>query len=169
MPLIRRRAAHLPLEPPRLEGASWPNRRDFGRPSFAASALYQMGYREAFEPEAHDIADLLVEQMLPELHIDVASVDAPYLRRVFSTAAQIGAGIGIVERRGSNHDEQSTDRQFGGALLVAAGELPAMPRRHKRIALYLLHCGYYVARTELRTIPRLVDALSREPPDKHGI
>ena len=68
--------------------------------SFEVSTLYEMGYREAFEPEAHLVADQLMDRLLPAVPLgEVAQEDAPYLRRVFMVAAQVGAGIGIVEVR----------------------------------------------------------------------
>ena len=36
-----------------------------GRMSFEVSTLYEMGYREAFEPEAHAVADQLMDRLLP--------------------------------------------------------------------------------------------------------
>jgi hypothetical protein len=162
MPLIRRRRRLLPLQFPRLDGTTWPDRHEVGRTSFAASTLYQMGYQEAFGPESHDITDLLLDQVLPLLPTDAAPEDEPYLRRVFSSAARIGAGIGIVERRVVPHHEPGTDRQIAGALWVAAGDLPSMPARQQGVALYLLQCGYYLARTELTRIPLLVAALGDE-------
>lgn len=156
--LTRRRSRRLPLELPRLDGSSWPNVRD----SFAASTLYELGYREAFAPESHDITDVLLAEVLPLLPVEVAPEDEPYLRRVFSSAAQIGAGIGLLERQGSRSDEPGTDRQVAGALRVAAGDLPSMPAHQQRIALYLMQSGYYLARTDLAQVSLLVSALGRE-------
>jgi hypothetical protein len=152
----------LPLQLPRLDGTSWPDRREIGRDSFAASTLYQLGYREAFSPEAHHITDLLLAQVVPILGTDTTPEDEPYLRGVLSAAAQIGAGIGIVERRVVPHPEPGTDRQIAGALWVAAGDLPSMPAYQHDIARFLLQCGYYLARTELDRIPLLVAALCAE-------
>ena len=56
MPLFRREPPRLLLRMPRIDGSSWPDRRDVERRSFAALTLYEMGYREAFEPEAATIA-----------------------------------------------------------------------------------------------------------------
>lgn len=162
MPLIRRRQRLLPLEFPRLDGTTWPNRNVVGPTSFAAVTLHQMGYREAFAPESHDVADLLLAHVLPLLPTDEAPQDEPYLRRVFSSAAQIGAGIGIVERRVVQPQELCTDRQIAGALWVAADDLPSMPAHQQDVARYLLHCGYYLARTDPAQIRLLVEALGRE-------
>lgn len=159
---FRRRPRLLPLQLPRLDGTSWPDRREVGRDSFAASTLYQLGYREAFSPEAHHITDLLLDQMLPILPTDAAPEDEPYLRGVLSAATQIGAGIGIVERRVVAHPEPGTDRRIAGALWVAAGDLPAMPAHQQDVARFLVQCGYYLARTELNRIPLLVAALRAE-------
>ena len=113
---IRRRPLLLPLQLPRLDGTSWPDRRKVGRDSFAASTLYQLGYREAFSPEAHHITDLLLDQVLPLIRTDATPEDEPYQRGVFSAAAQIGAGIGMLERRVVPHPEPGTDRQVARAL-----------------------------------------------------
>jgi hypothetical protein len=162
MPLIRRRPDVLPLRVPRLDGGTLPTRREVGRSSFASSALYRMGYGEAFTPEAHDIADPLVEQALPRLRTEAAPEDLPYLRRVFSSTAQIGAGIGLVERRVVRRDGQGTDRHVAGALLDAVDELPVMPGDQHAVAVYLLQCGYYLARTDIDQLPVLLAELGAE-------
>jgi hypothetical protein len=159
---MRRRPELLPLRIPRLDGSTWPTRREVGRRSFASSALYQMGYGEAFTPEAHDIADPLLDQVLPRVRTDAAPEDRPYLRRLFSSAAQIGAGIGLVERRVVRHDDVGTDRQVAGALLEAADELPAMPSQQRGIAVYLLQGGYYLARAGVAGLPLLLSELGGE-------
>ena len=164
MRVIRRRPRLLPLQLPRLDGTSWPDRRMVGWDSFAASTLYQMGYREAFSPQAHDITDLILDQVLPALRIDAAPEDGPYLRRVLSSAAQIGAGIGMVERRVVPHAEPGTDRQIAGALWLAASDLPPTPAQQPDFARYLLQCGYYLALTELSRISLLVATLCGEDP-----
>lgn len=160
--MIRRRPQQLPLRVPRLDGTTWPTRREVGRQSFAASALYEMGYGEAFTPEAHAIAGPLLEQALPRLRSDAAPGDLPYLRRLFSSAAQIGAGIGLVEQREVQHVAETTDRHVAGALLEAGSELPAMPAHQHAVAVYLLHCGYYLARTGVAGLPVLLTQLAEE-------
>ena len=164
MPLFRRKPSKLPLRMPRMDGSSWPDPRDVERCSFAALTLYEMGYREAFEPEAATIADRLVEAVLPMFLIDSAPADVPYLRQVFVSAAQIGAGIGIVDRQTVQPDERSIDREVGRALWAAVSELPAMPPEQRRIARYLLQAGHYVARTGFGTIPRLLASLADDDP-----
>lgn len=160
--VIRRRPQRLPLRVPRPDGSTWPTRQEVGRASFAASTVYQSGYGEAFTPEAHDIADPLLEQVLPRLSLDAAPEDQPYLRRLLSSAAQIGAGIGLVEQRVAQPGEPSTDRQVAGALLEAGDDLPAMPARQHAVAVYLLHCGYYLARTGVARLPVLLNELDEE-------
>lgn len=159
---IRRRPRLLPLQLPRLDGTTWPDRREVGRDSFAASTLHHLGYREAFSPEAHAITDVLLDQVVPLLDTAAAPEDEPHLRGVLSAAGQIGAGIGIVERRTAPHPEPGTDRQIAGALWVAADDLPSMPAHQRDIARFLLQCGYYLARTELDRVPLLVAALGAE-------
>jgi len=167
MPSIGRGRRPLPLQFPRLDGTSWPDRGDVGRGSFAASTLHQLGYREAFAPESHEITDLLLDKVLPMLSPEAAPEDEPYLRRIFSSSAQIGAGIGLVERRVMQPDELDTDRQAAGALWVAAEELPSMPAHQRAIALYMMQCGYYLARTDLARVPLLMAALADE--DDSGV
>lgn len=161
---IRRRPRLLPLQLPRLDGSSWPDRRAVGRDSFAASTLHQLGYREAFSPEAHQITDLLFDEVVPHLRTETAPEDEPYLRGVFAAAAQIGAGIGIAERTVVAHSEPGTDRHIAGALWVAADDLPAMPAHQRLAARFLLQCGYYLARTELDRLSMLVVSLGAEDP-----
>ena len=62
-----RQQEQLPLQLPMPDGSNWPDRRTVGRMSFEVSTLYEMGYREAFEPAAHAIADLLMDQLLPAI------------------------------------------------------------------------------------------------------
>ena len=163
MPLFRRKPPRLPLRMPRMDGSSWPDRRDVERRSFAALTLYEVGYREAFEAEAATIADRLVEEVLPMFPIDSAPKDAPYLRQVFVSAAQIGAGIGIVDRRTANPDERSIDREVGRHR----GQPSANSRRCLRSSdgsRDLLQAGYYVARTGFGTIPRMLAFLADDDP-----
>jgi hypothetical protein len=157
--LIRRRPARLPLRVPRPDGSTWPTRGEVGRSSFAASTLYRTGHGEAFTPEAHDVADPLLAQVLPRLRVESAPEDLPYLRRVLGSAAQVGAGIALAEGSGARDDDGTVDRQVAGALLEAAGELPAMPAHQHAVATYFLHCGYYLARTGMAGLPVLLAEL----------
>jgi hypothetical protein len=166
MLVFRRKPQSLPLRMPRLDGSPWPDRRDVERRSFAALTLYQMAYREAFEPEAVIIADRLVETVLPMFPIDSAPEDAPYLRQVFVSAAQIGAGIGIVDRGTAHPNERRIDLEVGRALWEAATELLAMPPEQRRIARYLLAAGHYVARAGFETIPRMLASLADDRPSE---
>lgn len=156
---MRRRPELLPLRVPRLRGSTFPTRHQVGRQSFASSALYRMGYAEAFTLEAHDVVEPLLEQVLPRLQVHAAPQDQPYLRRLCAAAAQIGAGIGIVERRTSHHAEATTDRRHAGALLEAVDELPMMDPHQHDAAVYLLHCGYYLARSGAASLPILLEQL----------
>lgn len=156
---MRRRPDLLPLRVPRLDGSTLPTRREVGRQSFGSSALYRMGYGEAFTPQAHDVVDPLLEHVLPRLPLHAAPQDQPYLRRLWASAAQIGAGIGLVERRSPQLGEPGIDRLLAGALLEAADELPMMDQRQRDVAVYLLHCGYYLARTGVASLPVLLEQL----------
>lgn len=164
MRLIRRRSTPpLTLQLPRLDGGSWPDGRALGRTSFDVNALYEMGYREAFEPEAHAIAEVITDEVLPKIDVEVPAQDEPYLRRIFMVAAQVGAGIGIVESRVTGLDELETDRRIWAALWKALRDLPALAPQHRFIAAYLMQAGHYVARTGVATVPLLLAGLESDP------
>ena len=150
----------MPFQLPRLDGRTWPDRGAVGRASFEVSTLYEMGYREAFETEAHTIADQLMDRLLPTVPLgEVAEEDAPYLRRVFLVAAQVGAGIGIVEVRTLSPAQWYSDRPIWGALWKALDDLPRMRQQHQAVARYMMQSGYYVARTHPGVIDELLAAL----------
>lgn len=161
MHLFSRRPRLLPLPFPRLDGSTWPDRREIGRSSFAASTLYEMAQQEAHTAPAHDVTDLVVDAVLPKLWTGAAIEDERHMQQVCSMAAQLGAGIGIVEVR-SVHPAAGTDRDVAGALWLAADGLPAMPPHQQDVARYVLQCGYYLARSGPEGLAGLVTALSRE-------
>lgn len=142
-PRARRPPAVLPLPVPRLDGSTWPARTG---PSFAAATLFSLARQEAFTAEAHDVADVVLEEVLPMLDSGAAPEDAAYLRQVCSAAIQTGAGVGLVETRTSAPGDAMT-RDAAEVLWLAADDLPAMPTRQREVVRYLLLCGYYLART----------------------
>ena len=162
--MTRRADTPLTLRLPRLDGGSWPDPREVGRTSFDVNALYEMGYREAFEPEAHAIAEILVDDVLPMIALVAPAQDEPYLRRTLMVAAQVGAGIGIVEARATGLGELETDRRIWAALWQALRDLPALDPPHRFIAAYLMQSGHYVARVGVAAIPLLVAGLEGESP-----
>jgi hypothetical protein len=154
----------LPLQLPRPDGSNWPDRGAVGRMSFEVSTLYEMGYREAFEPAAHAIADLLTDQLLPAIALGgVADQDAPYLQRVFMVAAQVGAGIGLVEARSLQPDQWCSDRRIWGALWKALDDLPRLRQQQRSVATFMMHSGYYLARTHLDAVDQLLAVLRTGP------
>ena len=159
MGLFSRGPAYLPLDVPRLDGTGWPDPAEVGRPSFEANAYYEVATRNAFEPEAHEVADALVAAVLPHVPTGVSAEDEPYLRKLFLTAARIGAGMGRVERDLPTPDLERVDRHVAAALWQARRKLPAMRPDWAASAAYFLLAGYYVARTELYVIPTLVERL----------
>jgi hypothetical protein len=154
----------LPLQLPRPDGSNWPDRSAVGRMSFEVSTLYEMGYREAFEPAAHEIADLLMDQLLPEIGLaGVAEQDAPYLQRVLMVAAQVGAGIGLVEARSLQPAPWCSDRRIWAALWKAMDDLPRLHQQQRSLATVMMHSGYYLARTHLGAIDQVLAALRVGP------
>lgn len=141
----------LPLALPRLGGPWWTAAT---RTSFAASTYYETGTRQAYEPAAHAIADLLLEAALPLLPTEAAEVDEPYLRKVLLTAARIGAGIGLVERSSGEVPADRVDPDVVGALGLARRGLPAMQEPAARAAAWCLLAGHWVARQGPERSPR---------------
>jgi len=163
-PMRGRQQEPLPLQLPRPDGSNWPDRSAVGRISFEVSTLYEMGYREAFEPAAHAIADLLMDQLLPAIPLTgVAAADAPYLQRVFMVAAQVGAGIGLVETRSLQSAQWCSDRRIWGALWKAMDDLPRLDQQQRRVATFMMHSGYYLARTNVAAIDQVLTALRAGP------
>ncbi len=164
MRLFPRRPRHLPLALPRLDGTGWPDPAAVGRPSFDTSTFYELACRNAYETEAHEVADRLVGAILPQVPTGVSARDEPYLRKVFHTAARIGAGLAMVERTLPTPDPRSVDRRIAGALWQARRRQPVMSPDWARTAAYFLLAGYYVARTSPEVIPSLVREVT-SPPD----
>jgi hypothetical protein len=161
MPLFRRTPEAVPLPFPRLDGSTWPEHRRSGA-SFAASTLYALAREEAFAPAAHDVVDVVLDQVLPLLDTRAAPPDVAHMRQVCSAAAQLGAGIGLVELRSQNPDESSTHRDVAAVLWLAAADLPHLPPHQRDVARYLLQCGYYLARTDRARVVELTGALRQE-------
>ncbi|MFP5405041.1 MAG: tetraacyldisaccharide 4'-kinase, partial [Gammaproteobacteria bacterium] len=78
---------------PRLDGTGWP---DAARPSFDAAAYLELGTQRAYDPQAHAVADRLVEAALPRLRVVADPEDQPFLAKTFGVAARIGVGIAVV-------------------------------------------------------------------------
>ena len=128
--------------------------------SFEVSTLYELGYREAFEPAAHAVAEHLMDGLLPAVPLgEVAEEDAPYLRRVFMVAAQVGAGIGRVEISTLSPAQWCSERPVWGALWKALDDLPTMRQHHQAVTRFMMHSGYYVARTRSGVIEELLMVL----------
>ncbi|MBC7373142.1 MAG: hypothetical protein H7323_04045 [Frankiales bacterium] len=144
MRLFATKPPHLPLEPPTSAGAGWPEQ---GRPSFDSSTFHELAVRHAYDPEAHAVADRLVADLLPRLNIVVGEQDAPYLTKVLTTAARVGAGVAIVERTVPTAPAGAVDRRIAGALWEARSKLPAMQPDWGRTAGFLLLAGFHLART----------------------
>ena len=161
MPLFDRTPQALPAPFPRLDGSTWPDRRTVGRPTFAVAALQEMAREEAFSESAHVVTDLVVLEVLARLSTGAAAEDEGHMHRVCVAATQLGAGIGIVERR-SVHGGAGTTREVAGVLWLAAEGLPPMPAHQTAVARYLLQCGYHLARTGPDGLPELVRVLSQE-------
>jgi hypothetical protein len=159
VPLFARRPAALPVGLPRLDGSGWPDPGAVGRPSFDASTFYELATRQAFEPETHALADRVVDAALPRIPTGASAQDEPFLRKVFTTAARVGAGIGTVERTLGAPQPQLVDRRIAGALWLARSRLPAMRPDWSRSGAWFLLAGYHVARAGPEVLDELVEGI----------
>ena len=130
----------LPLALPRPDGSSWLNA--MAQPSFEASTYYEMATRRAHEPEAHALADRLLEAALPAVPTGASAEDEPYLRKVLLTAARIGVGLGLVDPSPPGR----LDPAVAGALGQARRGLPAMQPDWALLGAWFLAAGHYLAR-----------------------
>jgi hypothetical protein len=155
------RPSRVPLGRPQLDGGGWPDEAVVGRPSFEANTYYELANRNAYDGEAHALAEELVDAAMPHVPTGTTAEDQPYVRKLFTVAARIGFGIGIVERSLDAPEGDTVDRHIAGALWQARRKQPAMPPQLSGAAAWFLLAGYWVARTEPTVIPVLVDDLSR--------
>ena len=130
----------LPLALPRRDGSTW--RDAMAHPSFEASTYYEMATRRAHEPDAHALADRLLEAAIPRVVTGASAEDEPYLRQVLRTAALIGAGLGLVDPSPPG----SLDLGVAGALGAARRGLPAMQPDWALLGAWFLASGHFLAR-----------------------
>lgn len=105
-----------------------------------------MGLDAAFSPEAHEITDLITARLVPLLELDTSPTDLPHVIDLLRSAAQTGAGIGLVDGRDTSLTAEQMAADAAGALGEADRDLPPMPARLRSSARYLMHAGHHVAR-----------------------
>jgi hypothetical protein len=130
----------VPLALPRLDCSSWPPTAE--RPSFEASTYHEIGLRRAHEPDAHALADRLLEAALSRVSTQASAEDEPYLHKVLRTAAQVGAGLGLVDPSPPG----LLDPGVAGALGVARRGLPTMQPDWALLGAWFLAAGHFLAR-----------------------
>lgn len=152
MRVFARRARPAPLElllqVPRPDGSTWVDESALGRPGFASSTYLEMGTRQAHEPAAHAWADRLLEAALPRLVTGASPEDAPYLRRTLLVAAQLGAGLGAVDRGLHPPPSLVLEPAIATALWQARRGLPAMRDDWALAGAWFLQAGHYLARRD---------------------
>ena len=151
MSLFRRPRPEPPvlvLQLPRLDGSTWPDEDAAGRRTFDSSTYYEMGTRQAYEPECHEIADRLVTEALPRVVTGASAEDAPYLRKTLSVAGRIGAGIGVVDRGLHPPPSRVLEQPIAAALWQARRGLPAMRPDWARTGAWFLLSGHFLARRD---------------------
>ena len=159
----RPQAPALELLLPLPDGSTWPDESAAGRRTFASSTYHEMGLRQAYEPECHEIAERLVAEALPRLVTAASAEDAPYLRKTLSVAARIGAGIGVVDRGLHPPPSLVLEQPIAAALWQARRGLPAMRDDWARTGAWFLLAGHFLARRDGARDPtvlaELLDAL----------
>ncbi len=147
----------LPLALPRPDGATWLH--PMAQRSFETSTYYELGIRRAHEPDAHALADRLLEAALPRASTQASAQDEPYLHNVLRAAAQIGAGLGLVDPSPPG----VLDPAVAGALGAARSGLPAMQPDWALLGAWFLAAGHFLARHDLAArdgaLTALVDGL----------
>ncbi|GAA3528921.1 hypothetical protein AFL01nite_01780 [Aeromicrobium flavum] len=151
----------IALTAPTLEGSTWPPADPAARSGFGAATTHRLGLDAAFTPEAHEIADLLTARLLPLLPFEASAEDLPHVVHLLRSAAQAGAGIGIVDARDTSLAPGRMGADVAGALGEADRDLPPMPASLRACARYLLHAGHHVARVGTGVVPALEAALER--------
>lgn len=165
---FRRRpgARTVALAAPRLDGSSWPAAAPGARTGFGAATTHRMGLDAAFTPEAHDVADLLTARLVPLLDVDASPEDLPHVIDVLRSAAQTGAGIGLVDGRDASLGRDRMGADAAGALGEAERDLPPLPPSLRAAARYLLHAGHHVARLGPDAVAALEADLGPTPPPR---
>lgn len=133
------------LAPPLPDGTGWPDRDRLPRRSFEARTYHELGLRNAFETEAHAIADRLVEDLRPLVDVAVPEQDEAFLRKIFVTAARVGAGLGMLSRTLPSLGEGTVEPSVAGALWLARDAQPSMPGARAEAAGWFLLAGFHVA------------------------
>ncbi len=150
-------SVQVPL--PTADGSGWPDKATVGRPSFESNTFYELGVRHAYDAEAHAISARLADDLLPHVHTGASDEDEPYLHKVFTTAARIGAGVGIVDRGLGAAETGHVDRRIAAALWEGRRKLPVMSPEWGTTAGYFLLAGFHVARTGPPMVDRLLEEL----------
>ena len=89
-----------------------------------------------------------------------APEDEPHLRRTLRVAAQIGAGLGEVDRGLHPPPSIVLDRSIATALWQARRGLPAMRDDWARAGAWFVLAGHFLARRDdARALPELLHAL----------
>lgn len=119
-----------------------------------------MGLDAAFSPEAHEITDLIIARLLPLLDLDASPTDLPHVIDLLRSAAQTGAGIGLVDGRDTSLTAEQMGADAAGALGEADRDLPPMPAPLRSSARYLMHAGHHVARRGQQCVAELEAGLA---------
>lgn len=166
MTWFRRRSAaarSIPLRAPRRDGSTWPPADPGARTGFGAATTHRLGLDAAFTPQAHEIADLLTARVVPLLDVEASPTDLPHVIDLLRSAAQAGAGIGLVDGRDVSLGRELMGADAAGALGEAERDLPGMPASLRTAARFLLHAGHHVARLGPEQVEQLEAELTAPP------
>ena len=164
MRLTRRRLQRLPLELPRLDGTTWPDRRVVGRTSFAARALYQIGIPGGV---CAGVATTSPTCSWPRCCRCCRRMRLQKMSRTCVASSRPPRRSAPVSESSSNGPCSQVSSARTYTSLPRSGLLrtsfPAMPAHQQDVARFLLLCGYYLARTDPAQTRLLVEALEDGP------
>ncbi len=126
---------------------------------FAAATVGQLGLATAFSPRAHEITDLICAHLLPEVKISASQTDLPHTIDLLRSAAQTGAGIGLVEARNHDLEPDQLTRTAVAAMAQALADLGALGPELGEQARFLMLAGHYLARRGEPALAELVEQL----------
>ncbi|MET1132141.1 MAG: hypothetical protein ABWX60_01825 [Aeromicrobium sp.] len=151
----RHRERFVALAVPTLDGSTWPAADPAARSGFGAATMHRLGLDAAFTPQAHEVADLLTARLVPLLALETSPDDLPHTVDLLRSAAQAGAGLGLVDARNTSLGPDRMGADVAGALGEAERDLPPMPSQLRAQARFLMHAGHHVARLGPEVVPLL--------------
>lgn len=140
-----RRADPIAVELPLLDGSTWPGTAPGAAHGFGSATMHRSGLDTAFTARAHVIADAIMARVVPAFDLEATTADLPHVIDLLRSAAQTGAGIGLVDG-GDRSGSEPISADAAGALQQALTDLPPLRPALAAQARYVVQSGYVIAR-----------------------